>query len=272
MSNRDQILEFLRSISPSDVTNEEIVSRTGIKPHQQVFAITHDLRQKGLIKGLQVGREWRFWSDAKKRASQANKNASASLSSATTAGEMTEKEKKYCAQIHEKNQRLRMFLNDNALSEPKSSKWFDFVTQIKNILGNINNDLGFLATLLAKDYLLKRFGVNSFDAAVKAQGAPGPDIEVTTSKGEVIRCELKTTHPYQPGFGAAQKTEILKDLRKLSACSATYKFMMVTDTDAFIALCKKSYASLAQGIEIVNLLTGESFGHQPNNEIIQRTT
>jgi hypothetical protein len=60
-SNRDRVLSFLQSISPADASNEEIVSRTGVKPHQQVFAITSDLRKKGAIKGVQAGKEWRFW-------------------------------------------------------------------------------------------------------------------------------------------------------------------------------------------------------------------
>lgn len=62
MSNRDNVLAFLRSISPADASNEEIVGRTGIKPHQQVFMITRELLRTGIIKGRQAGKEWRFWS------------------------------------------------------------------------------------------------------------------------------------------------------------------------------------------------------------------
>jgi hypothetical protein len=57
------VLSFLRSISPQRVTNSTIVNRTGISPHQQVFAITSDLRRRGLISARIIGGEWEFWSD-----------------------------------------------------------------------------------------------------------------------------------------------------------------------------------------------------------------
>jgi hypothetical protein len=61
MSNQDRVLGFLQSIAPADASNSEIVARTGITPHQQVFAITRELRQTGQIQGIQAGHEWRFW-------------------------------------------------------------------------------------------------------------------------------------------------------------------------------------------------------------------
>jgi hypothetical protein len=121
--------------------------------------------------------------------------------------------------------------------------------------------LGFLATFLAKDYLAARFALVDFDVAEKAQGAPGADIEARTQTGETIRCEIKTTRPYQPGFGAQQKKTIKADLRKLMGCDATHRFMMVTDMGAFHTLCKPYYAPLAQRIDVVNLLTGENYRH-----------
>jgi len=60
VTNEDRVLSFLGSIAPADATNAEIVSRTGIKPHQQVFMITRDLMRRALIKGVQSGKEWRF--------------------------------------------------------------------------------------------------------------------------------------------------------------------------------------------------------------------
>lgn len=115
--------------------------------------------------------------------------------------------------------------------------------------------------MLAKDYLARRFQIG-FDAAGKAQGAPGTDIEVRTSDGKLIICELKNTKPYQPGFGAAQKKEIWKDLRSLREKSADYKFMMVTDPETFSTLCSTVYAVRMESVEVVNLLTGETFRHQ----------
>jgi hypothetical protein len=60
MANQDLVLEYLRSISPRDATNGEILAHTGIKPHPQVFQITQKLYKAGMIKGSKDG-EWKFW-------------------------------------------------------------------------------------------------------------------------------------------------------------------------------------------------------------------
>jgi hypothetical protein len=126
-------------------------------------------------------------------------------------------------------------------------------------LGNLNNDLGFVATLLVKEFLEKRFQITNFDAAGKPQGAAGVDIEARTAAGETIIGELKTTKPYQPGFGAAQRTTILKDLARLAASDANHRFMFVIDGDAFQTLCShRSFATRAPGIEVVDVLSGRS--------------
>ncbi|MBB2868613.1 UNVERIFIED_ORG: hypothetical protein GGI63_005257 [Rhizobium esperanzae] len=61
MDNTGKILGFLRSISPKTATNSQIVSRTGIRPHQQVFQITRRLCDGGQIRGRLFGKEWEFW-------------------------------------------------------------------------------------------------------------------------------------------------------------------------------------------------------------------
>jgi hypothetical protein len=66
MTNRDKVLEFMRSIVPSGATNEEIVAKTGVRPHTQVFQITRKLKNEGLLKAVQAGKEWRFWYAGKK--------------------------------------------------------------------------------------------------------------------------------------------------------------------------------------------------------------
>lgn len=63
MDNTGKILGFLRSISPKTATNSQIVSRTGIRPHQQVFQITRRLCDGGQIRGRLFGKEWEFWTD-----------------------------------------------------------------------------------------------------------------------------------------------------------------------------------------------------------------
>jgi hypothetical protein len=37
--------------------------------------------------------------------------------------------------------------------------WFNYLVGIKDILGNLNNDVSFLAGLLVKHFLKDRFGV-----------------------------------------------------------------------------------------------------------------
>jgi hypothetical protein len=154
----------------------------------------------------------------------------------------SDSEERVRSAILEKDRALRLYLagHDLAASDDPA-KWLIYLTGIKNVLGNISNDAGFVATLLVKRYLAQRFGISDFDAAAKAQGAPGVDIEARTADGKTVIGELKTTKPYQPGFGAAQRTTIIKDLTRLAAATADHRFMFVTDADTFTTLCKPSW-------------------------------
>jgi len=173
---------------------------------------------------------------------------------------LTGGETQYCEAIRQKDLALRSFLSRSKLSDGIDPReWLMHLTGIKSSLGNLNNDLGFVATLLVKHYLAERFGIVDFDAAGKPQGASGEDIVATTSDGRKIIGELKTTKPYQPGFGAAQRTAMLKDLGRLATSSADYRFMFVTDADAFAALCRPTFARRAPSVEIVELVTGKVF-------------
>ena len=130
---------------------------------------------------------------------------------------LTGGEVKYCEAIREKVWPFEAFLSGSALSENiDARRWLTHLIGIKSALGNLNNDLGFIATLLVKSYLAERFAIVDFDAAGKPQGASGEDIVATTADGRKIIGELKTTKPYQPGFGAAQRTAMLKDLWQVS--------------------------------------------------------
>jgi hypothetical protein len=135
---------------------------------------------------------------------------------------------------------------------------FNYLVAVKNTIGNLNNDISFLATLLVKPFMRKRFGIE-FDAALKPQGAPGLDLDCTLSDGTRVVGELKTTKPYQPGFGAAQKREITKDLARLASAEAAHRFMFVTDAESFRTICRPSFSCLAPGVEVVDLVTGETF-------------
>ncbi len=60
-TNRERVLDYLRSVSPRGATNAEIRDATRIHPHQQVFQITQKLRRQGRIAGRRNGREWEFF-------------------------------------------------------------------------------------------------------------------------------------------------------------------------------------------------------------------
>lgn len=172
----------------------------------------------------------------------------------------TAAELRFCESIREKDRKLRQFLDNASFPDSSDARdWLIYLTGIKTALGNLNNDLGFVATLLVKRYLERRFSIVDFDAAGKPQGASGVDIEASTPDGLTIVGELKTTKPYQPGFGAAQRTAIVKDLARLAASRSDHRFMFVVDADAFTALCRPALAGRAPGVEIVDLVTGRTF-------------
>jgi hypothetical protein len=173
---------------------------------------------------------------------------------------ITPAEERFCQSIRTKDVTLRSFLGHEHLSDPvDATHWLGYLLGIKHALGNLNNDIGFVATLLAKAYLNRRFGIADFDAPGKAQGASGIDIAARTADGRTVVGELKTTKPYQPGFGAAQRTSMLKDLARLANTTADWRFMFVIDPDAYRTLCKSNFSSKAPGVEIVELVNGTTF-------------
>jgi hypothetical protein len=158
---------------------------------------------------------------------------------------LTEAERRYCSEIAARVSRLREFLHTNALAEPPDpAQWHSFLSALRKIQGNINNDGSFIATLLAKQYLHSTFGVD-FDAAAKPQGAPGIDIDATTPEGHRLVAEIKTTVPYNgTDFGEQQAASFKKDFAKLAASDAKHKLLLVTDSAAFEALKRQKYTSL----------------------------
>lgn len=69
-TRKEDVMEYLESIYPDSATNSDIVRATGIKPHQQIFQKTAELKREGAITGWQVGREWHF--RAKENSSEKN--------------------------------------------------------------------------------------------------------------------------------------------------------------------------------------------------------
>jgi hypothetical protein len=173
---------------------------------------------------------------------------------------LTDREKRYCEDIEGRISSIRQFLSENALSEPVDPvQWHSFISTLRKIQGNLNNDGSFVATLLAKKYLSSKFGVD-FDAAEKPQGAPGIDIVVQSSDGVSIAAEIKTTVPYQASdFGAQQAASFKKDFTKLAASDAGEKYLLVTDAHTFEVLHKDKYRRQLAGVTVVNLVSGEEF-------------
>jgi hypothetical protein len=171
--------------------------------------------------------------------------------------ELTASERSYVNNILAKTAAVGGLLGGSAPAK-SPRELLAYLTDLKNALGNLNNDISFVASLLVKPFLRERFGIE-FDAALKPQGAAGPDIECVLPDGNLIVGEIKTTKPYQPGFGAKQKEEIRKDLLRLSNSAAAHRFMFVTDSECYRTICGKAFSSRAPGVEVVNLVTGEGF-------------
>lgn len=141
-----------------------------------------------------------------------------------------------------------------------SAAWYAYLAELKEIQGNANIDVSFVATLLAKQYLAKRFGLTSFDAAEKRQGARGIDIDVKFPDGRRLVAEIKTTNPYKVNdLGSNQQEEFEKDFFKLASAIADVKLFLVTDPRTFDLMKRPKYQSMLKQVTVVLLTTGEEF-------------
>ncbi len=173
---------------------------------------------------------------------------------------LTPRESRYCAEIANRVSLARDHLNGRSLGDSNNpAEWYAFLSSLRQIQGNLSNDLSFVATLLAKRYLNDKFGID-FDAAEKPQGAPGIDIDVQTTDGQRIVGEIKTIAPYQANdFGAQQAASFKKDFVKLAAATAAHKFLFVTEPRAFTVIRATKYTKQIPGVRIVLLTTGEEY-------------
>jgi hypothetical protein len=119
--------------------------------------------------------------------------------------------------------------------------------EFKEVVGNIGNDIHYLALHLANSFLKEKHGaIVDFS---KPPGSAGLDIEL-----DDIVAEIKTTIPHLPNdFGAAQKREIKKDLERLEFSSEKNKYFFIVDNHAERILRAK-YARDYPSVKIVNLL------------------
>lgn len=155
--------------------------------------------------------------------------------------------------LTQKGREIREFICARTPTDVDVRTWFAYLSAVKALQGNADNDLSFLACILAKNYLLEQHGPHAFDAAQKAQGAPGLDVDFRLSDGTRVVGEIKTTTPYLlTDFGAQQRTSMKKDLAKLQAADAGRKYFFVTDERTYDVLNKKHAHDLV-GIELVLL-------------------
>lgn len=156
---------------------------------------------------------------------------------------------------------VRSHLSGNDFPEIDNiSAWYSFLVELKNIQGNFNNDVSFIATLLAKKYLKEKYEVDNFNAAEKPQGAPGLDIDVTLPNGSRLVAEIKTTIPYMSkDLGAQQRATFKKDFRKLAEAEAAIKLFLLTERKTYQLMKKPKYKAQLSGIQVVLLTASEEF-------------
>ena len=175
--------------------------------------------------------------------------------------ELTPQEQKKVAEIAKKVRDLREYFARFDLPEGTVhlKGWYEFLNGIKIVSGNLDADQSFVATLLAKQFLLGQHGGLAFDAAAKSQAAPGLDIDATTNDGKRIVGEVKTVFPYQvQDFGSQQRKSIMTDLEKLATARADFKYMFVSEIQTFEVLVRK-YGKRLEGINLVLLVNGKEF-------------
>jgi len=175
--------------------------------------------------------------------------------------ELTDRELQNLSELKKKYVTLKNLLNNAEYNiYGHLLKQYKYLKEFKNILGNFNNDLSFVACLMAKQYLLKNHNIsNDIDMSIKAQGAKGLDIDETTIENERCIAEIKTIHPYgKDDFGSKQREFFRADFKKLQSNNAKYKYMFVTEEKSFNIL-KEKYISELIGIKTVLLPDGQSF-------------
>lgn len=164
---------------------------------------------------------------------------------------MTENEKTALKASMDKLAGLRALKNTENVYDA-----FDAYKNFKDAIGNYNSDMAYISCLMAKKWLIKRFGnhvSDSLDVSQKSQSAKGFDIELRECD---IVGEIKNTVPCKKkddGFGAQQITSIERDLEKLRNSGVKNKFFFVTDKKCFDNLKDEKFKQKLKGIELVPL-------------------
>ena len=164
---------------------------------------------------------------------------------------MTENEKTALKASMDKLAGLRALKNTENVYDA-----FDAYKNFKDAIGNYNSDMAYISCLMAKKWLIKRFGnhvSDSLDVSQKSQSAKGFDIELRECD---IVGEIKNTVPCKKkddGLGAQQIASIERDLEKLRKSGVKNKFFFVTDKKCFDNLKDEKFKQKLKGIELVPL-------------------
>ncbi|MBQ3840460.1 MAG: hypothetical protein II819_11105 [Fibrobacter sp.] len=163
---------------------------------------------------------------------------------------MTENEKTALKASMDKLAGLRALKNTENVYDA-----FDAYKNFKDAIGNYNSDMAYISCLMAKKWLIKRFGnhvSDSLDVSKKSQSAKGFDIEI--EEYDIVG-EIKNTVPCKKdgSFGAQQLASIDSDLQKLRNSGVKNKFFFVTDKKCFDNLKDEKFKQKLKGIELVPL-------------------
>lgn len=284
MTLQDDVLRLVRT--QPGITDAELAKRTG-KRHQAVNQACRELAQAGRIErregpGSIQNHPARLASAASSKTTPAppmkpsptptttattTATLSRGLATPLTPGataQLAEAERAGLDKISRSVDELREHLARHANPSMSDAKaWFTFVNRIRQIQGNISNDASLLAGILAREYLVTHANAAAYDAAAKAQGASGLDIDERALTGERIVGEIKTTVAHMAtDLGAQQKTTFRKDFDKLRAADARAKYFFLTDRRTF-NIVRKRYAKDLPGVTVVLLPDGDAFTVPP---------
>lgn len=170
---------------------------------------------------------------------------------------MTDDEKSELEKTMEKLNSIRSFLN-GVKTENRDGidvyEAFNEYKRFKEKVSNYNSDMAYISCLMAKEWLINKFGGKIDDVSKKPQAANGFDIDINMDAGRII-AEIKNTVPCKKdgGFGAQQMKSINHDLDKLKGETAKYKFFFVTDLRSYEILNGENYNCKIENIELVLL-------------------
>lgn len=170
--------------------------------------------------------------------------------------QLTANEQKALLELRQVMDALKRHLEMQTLTAEDSLQiHFQVASQIKALFGHHDNRMSAIAAALARQFLGQEHDLVPYDSCERHQNASGLDVQCQTSQGKSIIAEIKTTVPSQGRrLGAVQVKNIRKDLERLSAQTADFKYFFVvnpeTQRETEKLLERHSYD---QAIRVVNV-------------------